>query len=60
MDEDDSVTISNSIQLEYTNPKGQNGLVSKAANNTSPTCQQHAINKILALNQLAGNNMVNI
>ena len=34
MDEDDSVTISDNIQLEYTNPKGQNGLVSKVADNT--------------------------
>ena len=48
------------IQLVYMNPKGQNGQVSKAADNTSPAHQQHAINKVLVLNQSAGNNMVNI
>jgi len=36
MDEDNPVATSDSIQLEYTNPKGQNGLVSKVADNTSP------------------------
>jgi len=36
MNEDNPVTTSNSIQLEYTNPKGQNGLVSKVADNISP------------------------
>jgi len=60
MDEDDSVTTSNSIQLVYTNSKGQNSQVSNVADNTSSTCQQCTINKIPALNQLAGNNVVNI
>jgi len=48
------------IQLAYINSKGQNGQVSKVADNTSSAHQQHAINKVLVLNQLAGNNMVNI
>ena len=40
MDEDNPVTTSDSIQLEYTNPKGQNSLVSKIADNTSPACKR--------------------
>jgi len=65
MDEDNSVSTSDSIQLEYMNPKDQNGQVSKAAdttspNITSPTHQQHAVNEVLALNQPASNNVVNI
>jgi len=40
MDEDNPVTTSDSIQLKYTNPKGQNGLVSKVADNTSSVHKQ--------------------
>ena len=60
MDEDEPVAPSNSVQLEYMTPKSQNGQVSKAANITNVACQQHVSNEDPALNQPAGNNVVNI
>ena len=39
MDENESVTSVGSIQIEYVTQEGQNGLVSKVADNTNNTCQ---------------------
>ena len=60
MNKDEPAALSNSIQLKYVTPKSQNGQVSKVANITNTTCQQHVSNEDPALNQLAGNNVINI
>ena len=60
IDEDNPVASAGSIQIEYTTQEGQNGQVSKAANNTNNVCQQCMSNKNLALNQPSRNNMFNI
>ena len=60
MDEDNSITSLESVQLEYVTPRSQNGQVSKVANNTNVVYQQHVSNEDLALNQPAENNVVNI
>ena len=54
------VTTNSSITLEYMTPESQDGQVSKTANNTSITCQQYVLNEVLALNQQARNNVVNV
>jgi len=60
MDEGKPVALSSSVQLEYTFSSSQNGQVSKVANVTNAACQQYVSNKVPALNQPAGNNVVNI
>ena len=61
MNKDEPVIATNSsIVLEYVTPESQKGQVSKVANNTSAACQQHVLNEVLALNQPAKNNMVNV
>ena len=60
MDEDKPVTPSSSVQLEYVTSSSQNGQVSKAANITNTSYHQYVSNKIIALNQSAGSNVVNI
>ena len=60
MDEDKPVTPSSSVQLEYVTSSSQNGQVSKTANITNTSCHQHVSNKVLALNQPVGSNVVNI
>lgn len=60
IDENKPVTSSDSIQLKYATSKSQNSLVSKVANNTSSTCQQHVSNVDLTLNLPQVNNVVNV
>ena len=61
MDKDEPVILSNStIQLEYETPRSQHSQTSKATRVTNAMCQQCVLNKITALNQPAGNNVVNI
>jgi len=61
MDKDESVVLSNStIQLEYETPRSQHSQTSKATRVTNTMCQQCVLNKITALNQPTGNNVVNI
>ena len=60
MNEDKPVAPSSSIQLEYMTSSSQNGQVSKVANVANTLCQQHVSNGVLALNQPARSNMVNI
>ena len=58
IDEDKPIVPSSSVQLEYMTSSSQNGQVSKMANVTNTLCQQHVSNRVLALNQPAGSNMV--
>jgi len=60
MDKDKPITLSSSVKLEYVTPSSQNGQVSKAANVTNASCQQHVSNSVPALNQPDGSNVVNI
>ena len=60
MNEDKPVTSVGSIQIEYATKEGQNGLVSKAADNTNNACQQHVSNKDLVSNLPSSNNVFNI
>ena len=60
MDKDKPVTSSSSVQLEYVTSSSQNGQVNKTANITNISCHQHVSNKVLALNQPARSNVVNI
>lgn len=61
MDKDEPVVLSNNtIQLEYETPRSWYSQTSEVANVTNTMCQQHILNKVLALNQPARNNMVNI
>ena len=59
IDKDNPVASASSIQIEYAIQEGQNGQVSKVADNTSNACQQCVSNKDLALNQPFGNNVFN-
>jgi len=60
VDEDKPITSVSSIQIEYATQEGQNGLVSKVANNTNNMYQQHISNKDLASNLLPSKNVFNI
>ena len=62
MVEDDSVAISDSLQLKYATPKSQENLVSKVADFDTNPRQQHVVNAdpVLNNNFITGNNMVNI
>ena len=61
MDKDEPVALSDStIQLEYETRKGQKGQTSKTARVTMVMYQQRVLNEVLALNQPAGNNVVNV
>ena len=56
MVEDDPVAPTNSLQLEYMSPKSQDNQVSKVANLTSNSRQQHVVNVGPALNNEPPNN----
>jgi len=60
MDEDKPVSFVGSIQIEYTTQEGQNGIVSKVADNTNNMCQQHVSNEDPASNLPPSNNMFNV
>ena len=62
MDEDNSVTTSNSPQLKYVTSKSQENQVSKAADLYNNSRKQHVVNAAFALNNISpsSNNMFNI
>jgi len=62
IDEDNPIATSNNIQLKYITPKSQNGQVSKTANSSKVTGQQHVANEepVLNINLPLENNVVNV